>query len=598
MSNGFKKFIDTAGKSFDEIKKLINNMVMGIEDNSSDFDDYKPEKIPPRLDNPPPPMPKYPPKPFEPNSIAYPHESIPENMSQQDEFMLDKIHEMRDLEIISHNSYIVKRCALDNLIIQGDFMFDVEDDFERQAFCRLDMPIYAAMSNSQLRTYFTWRTDVRRAECPGGKKFPETDKPYVILYCFELMNKIGGISSDEAFDGLCAVWENCRGFIPYLNRVMPRWIKDFYAFNNVSGELPKFPEDEQSRAVCLAEGDFSGKLELLADNSSYPIRESVFLTDETRPLMEGAIEEVLRALSEYFKAKGLNLSEVLFGAIRTMYSWEPFANALVDLDRQDGFREVVMDLERYRKRCGKPSLERFEFSPSRGIIGFILKSAESELRVRTGKGRKLSAKIEMAQFDIRNKAKLTEAVEDTKFPSVIQRAVDVFCDKHGIFPLNKSAKSADNERSEYVRTKVEIDVSKLAKIREESDELAKKLIIPEEPPEENPEINEEQITEISEKISEDDFAERTEQFTELVRNPEDDWQILTWCLTAVQIAVLDALMRGKGAEFCRERGLLPETVYEQINTAALEHIGDVIIEDGEILEDYSDEVAKMIKSAL
>lgn len=616
--SGFKKFIDTNGKSFEEIKKLINDMVSGVVDDIVDdltefapkevrkdikqrihnsrqpaeSKEYNPEKIPPRLEelaNPPPPQSKYPFRPFEPNSVWYPHEAVPENMTPQEEFMLDKIYEMRGKEIISKNSYILIRCALDNLIVQGDFMFDVEDDFERRAFCCLDTPLYGAMSNSQLRTYFTWRTDIRNG------KFIEIDKPYIILYCYELMNKIGGISSEEAFDKLCAIWENYGESVPLLSVKLPRWIKDFYAFNNITKELPEFPENEKRRAFTLDNDDFSRKFELLADNSTYPVRESVFMTEEILPLMDGVCEYALRALSEYFKPRGLNLTEIMCGSMRTMHSWSPFQDAMVDIDRQDGFREVYTGAkERYRKKRGAPTLERFEFSPARGFIGYILKSIESELRARTGKARKLTAKTTMLQYDICNKTKLTAAVENAEFETVIPKAVDEFCDKMGIFPKKKTPKTDDSERSEYVREKVEIDVSKLDKIREESDELAKKLVIPEE----IPEINEDKITEISSKISEDDFAEQTEKFTDLIFDSEDKWQILAWCLTATQIAVLDALMQGKSAEFCREHSLLPETVYEQINTAALENIGDVIIENGEILEDYSEEIEKIINSAL
>lgn len=615
--SGFKKFIDTNGKSFEEIKKLINDMVSGVVDDivddltefapkevrkeikqkihdtnqSAESREYKPEKIPPRFEelaNPPPPQSKYPFRPFEPNSVWYPHEAVPEHMTPQEEFMLDKIYEMRGKEIISKNSYILIRCALDNLIVQGDFMFDVEDDFERRAFCCLDMPLYGAMSNSQLRTYFTWRTDIRRG------KFPEIDKPYIILYCYELMNKIGGISSEEAFDKLRALWENYGKSVPMLDAKLPRWIKDFYAFNNIVGELPNFTENEKRRVFTL-DDDFSGKFELLAENSSYPIRESVFMTEEILPLMDGVCEYALRALSEYFKPRGLNLTEILCGSMRAVHSWSPFEGAMVDIDRQDGFREVYTGTkERYRKKRGSPMLERFEFSPARGFIGYILKSIESELRARTGKARKLTAKTSMLQYDICNKTKLTAAVENEKFKTVIPKAVDEFCDKMGIFPKKKAAKTDDSERSGYVREKVEIDVSKLEKIREESDELAKKLVIPEE----ISEIDEDKITEISSKISEDDFAEQTEKFIDLVVDSEDKWQILSWCLTATQIAVLDALMRGKSAGFCRERGLLPETVYEQINTVALENIGDVIIENGEILEDYQAEVNRIIKEHL
>lgn len=616
--SGFKKFIDTNGKSFEEIKKLINDMVSGVVDDivdditefapkevrndikqkirdvreSAQTKEYKPEKIPPRLEeltNPPPPQSKYPFRPFEPNSIWYPHEAVPEHMTPQEEFMLDKIYEMRGMEIISKNSYILIRCALDNLIVQGDFMFDVEDDFERRAFCCLDTPLYGAMSNSQLRTYFTWRTDIRHG------KFTEIDKPYIILYCYELLNKIGGISSEEAFGKLCAIWENYGESVPLLDVKLPRWIKDFYAFNNITGELPEFPESEKRRVFTLDNDDFSRKFEFLADNSTYPIRESVFMTEEILLLMDGVCESALRALSEYFKPRGLNLTEILCGSMRTVYSWSPFQDAMVDIDRQDGFREVYTGArERYRKKRGSPALERFEFSPSRGFIGYILKSIESELRIRTGKARKLTAKTAMLQYDICNKTKLTAAVENEEFKTVIPKAVDEFCDKMGIFPKKKTAKTDDSERSEYVREKVEIDVSKLEKIREESDDLAKKLVINEE----ISEIDEDKITEISGKISEDDFAEQTEQFTDLVIDSEDKWQILAWCLTATQIAVLDALMCGKGAEFCRERGLLPETVYEQINTLALENIGDIIIENGEILEDYQTEVGRIVKEHL
>lgn len=35
--------------------------------------------------------------------------------------------------------------------------------------------------------------------------------------------------------------------------------------------------------------------------SSYNLRGSIFLTDETRPLMEGALESALTALDGYFK---------------------------------------------------------------------------------------------------------------------------------------------------------------------------------------------------------------------------------------------------------------------------------------------------------
>lgn len=607
MSDKFNKYIDTKGRSLGEVREVIYKVLAecyGKNAARADSDDersavnrtsseirksaesweYKSEKIPVIKFEPiefdPPPPPRYPLRPFEPNSVYYPHESIPEDLNPQDEFMFDKIYEMRGLEKISRNRYIVKRCALDNLIIQGDFMADVEDDFERKAFFGLDMPLYAAMSNSQLRTYFTWRTDFRRGKILG------TDISYVILYCFELMNKIGVTSSDEAFDKLCAIWENRSLFTPHLETVMPNWIKDFYAFNNITRELPNFPA-KNPRAFSLEDGVFSGKFELLAEYSAYPIGESAFLTDETRPLMDGACAAVLNALSEYFAKRELNLSEILCGSIRTYYSWEPFKDALVDLDRQDGFHDTDLGFgERYCKKRGKPALEYFDFSPSRGIIGYILKSAESELRVRTGKGRRITANVQMMRYDICNRTKLSSAIEDAEFTAVISKSVNDYCDKHGIFMLKKSAKTAKNESSEYVREKVQIDVSKLEKIREESDALAQKLIIPEA----------DEIEEVKPA-----HTEKLPETTNDIRVPDDlsqEWQNLARSLSSAHIGILNALMSGNGTVFCRERNLMPETVFEEINSSALEQIGDVIIENGEILEDYSAEIMKIIKSVL
>ena len=78
----------------------------------------------------------------------------------------------------------------------------------------------------------------------------------------------------------------------------------------------------------------------------------------------------------------------------------------------------------------------------------------------------------------------------------------------------------------------------------------------------------------------------------------EEWRNLARNLTATHVAVLDALMSGNGAAFCREQSLMPESVYEEINTTALDNIGDVIIESGEVLEDYSHEIEKIIRSVL
>lgn len=644
----FKKFIQTNGKSFEEIKKSINDLVNRAVDNVIDtvVDDvtqlaprdvrrsvkqsvrdarknaaegtYKPEKIPERFAKKDDPVlvrrddaPPY-------SQIYYPHEAHSDRLSPQDEYMLEKIGKMRELEICVRGQGIVKRAVELTMAEQGAFMADVEDDFTRKAFCALPQPVYAAMSNSQLRTFFTWRTDVRRG------KFHETDKPYVLLYCYELLNKIGAESSVDAFDKLLETWKGCRPFAPYLNKLMPRWLKDFYAFNDVTEKYPDIAsalgeneDDDLSEIVCDFDNEnYAGKFAFLAENSAYDINSSIFRDEKTQPLIEACCEASLHALHDYFDPFGIELSDLVCGKLKKDYTWMPFRDAIVNLDTVDGFRPVRISAgERYCVKRGEPALELFCFSPSRGFIGYLLKSVEAELRVRTGFSRKIVPKLQMLQNDFINRTKIMEATSRPEFLKVIPGAVDGYCSKNGIRAPEKRQRSrCDDEHVTYIAPKVEIDISKLAEIRENSEELSRKLIIDDyselHEPIEIPDTSEESAA----RIGDDEFSAMIDDCKEELSPHEDeelplktgdpafelldqDWRTFANNLIPIQIQILKALSEGSVRVFCKERGLLPETVFEEINTEALAAFGDVVIECGELVPDYTEDIARIVKAA-
>lgn len=634
----FKKFIQTTGKSFEEIKKTINEMVnraVGsivdtVADDVTQFapkdvrrsvkqsvrdarkkaadGSYKSERIPERGRDTNNSRSGY-------DLTHYPHESHSEQLSAQDEHMLEMIGKMRGLEICVRGQGVVKRAVELTMAEQGAFMADIEDDFPRRAFCALPQPVYAAMSNSQLRTFFTWRTDVRRGI------FHETDKPYVILYCSELLNKIGAEGSVDAFDRLLAVWNGCRGFAPYLNELMPRWLKDFYAFNDVTEKYPDISAALGERAgkdisQCVRDidgGCYSDKFDFLAENSSYDIKTSVFFGEKTRPLLDGACEAALTALEHYFTPLGIELSELVCGKLKKDYTWTPFKDAIVNLDTTDGFRPVRISAgECYCFKRGEPSLELFNFAPSRGFIGYLLKSVEAELRIKTGFGRKIVPKLQMLQNDFKNRTKLMEATSSPDFLKVIPGAVDEYCAKKGVRPSEKRSKRrVEEEYVSYAVPKVDIDVSKLAGIRDRSEELARKLII-----DEQPETHDEFETfeAAAGQIGDDEFSARIDECKEELSPHEDeelplksgdpafdeldgDWKTFANNLIPTQIKALKAMLNGNVRAFCKENGLLPETVFEQINTEALSAFGDVVIECGELVSDYVDNIALIVNAS-
>ncbi|MDE6030765.1 MAG: TerB N-terminal domain-containing protein, partial [Oscillospiraceae bacterium] len=573
-----------------EIRKKIAEVIEDAKKYSESVP--QPEKIPPRDQN----IVYYgaPNRGLTADEIAYAPEA-PDFDTDADRAMNDKITEMRKLNELFYNGYLLNQCAEISIVKQGEFMAEVTDDFGRQAFCGISKPIYGALSNPQLRTYFTWRTDVRRGV------YHETDRSYITLYCYELMNKIGVISAADALGRLLALWEGCREFAGWLDEIMPRWIKDFYAYNDLSEQYPDicscFPVKSAGFSASVSElnvGNYSDKLDYLMENSSYKLGESVFFNEQTKPLLNGAAEAALTALNKYFLERDISLFKLICGRMKRDYNWTPFVGAYVNLDRMDGFRQVrVSPVERYCVKRGEAALELFEPSPYRGFIGYILKSIESELRKRTGFHHKLTPNIKMVINDFRNRDKLIEAVSAPEFELEIIIAVNAWCDKNGIFPAKKQPKGT--EELPPAPVKVDIDVEKLSRIRAESEEIAKKLIV------EEPTHSEETISEIADRISGEDFSEKMAEYSEQEEiapqsEAADGWDGLARSLSARHIAVLRELLRGSAERYCRENNILPETVYEEINTLSLDCVGDVVIEGGEIVQDYEEEIRRLAGS--
>lgn len=524
-----------------------------------------------------------------------------------------KIEGMRRLGQRFYNGYMLRPCAEETLVQQGEYVRDVTDDFGRNCFCGIERPVYGALSTDQLRTYFTWRTLARSGV------YNRTDKPYIILYCYELLNRIGVLSAADAYNRLSGVWEGCREFCPALDKLLPRWLKDFRAYNDMGGSVLPSPaenlgQDIGGDAMDILEQRYSGKLEFLMQRSSYNLRGSIFFTPEHKAMLESALEAALTALDGYFTARGLTMFELICGRLWKDRQWVPFEGAYVDLDRMDGFHSLrISPLEQYSVKRGKPCLEVFEQAPYRYFVGWVLKGVESVLRKRTGFRYGISPNITPVLEDMTNRDKLYAAVSEPEFQEVVAQAAEKWCDDNGIFPPKKQKKRADYNYDEKpepaaaVRAPVEIDVSKLAKIRQEADETTRKLIVEE--PDTLPQTD---ITERMTEIEEDSFEEQTAGFANdyseynisaeipagesggAFNGLPEGWREFAQGLSAEDIGLLRALSGGSAEEYCRSRGVMPETEYDRINAAAMENIGDILIEDGGIIPDYAPDVENIL----
>jgi hypothetical protein len=133
----------------------------------------------------------------------------------------DKIREVFEQmrEISRHNAsyssdylrFFGRRIQQDNSNVfykQGMFMKDFEDDYEENASFSSYFPYYQMLNYEQLRTYFTWRTKVRKGE------ITDTSMSYVFMYIYELLNNIGVENPQDGLSNICLSGISKNSLIP------------------------------------------------------------------------------------------------------------------------------------------------------------------------------------------------------------------------------------------------------------------------------------------------------------------------------------------------------------------------------------------------
>lgn len=114
---------------------------------------------------------------------------------------------------------------------QGLLMADFEDDCPYNGTFKSYFPTYNAMSDRQLRGYFTWRAQVRRGN------IEETSTSFAFLYLYELICGIGVENPLDGFNKIKAFWDVYRVFEPGIDRFARVWLQDYAVFHGLDPKL-------------------------------------------------------------------------------------------------------------------------------------------------------------------------------------------------------------------------------------------------------------------------------------------------------------------------------------------------------------------------
>lgn len=487
---------------------------------------------------------------------------------------------------IDYSRFFDRRVYNDNAFIfykQGMFMKDFTDDYKDTVPFSTYFPYYQLMGYEQLRTYFTWRTDVRKGN------IADVSLSYAFLYIYELLNNIGADNPEDALDKLMHFWKKFSLYNSAIDRYMLRWLKDYHIFYELPQTFKNFVGENNLAKHYPNLVDSKNNFELLCSISKYDIRKSVFFMEDRENLVTDCFYYVIERFSQIILVKGFHFDAVIFNPTRKISAWKPFRDALFyQCIKQPDKRVVISENELYM--CNQNTWtysKELTSGNGRALVGYIFKKMESVLRLATKYKTKLTANISAVNHEII--IKLNE--QGLSLDKIISDAVFEFY-------------------REINRTVVSVNHEALSKIRQDALSIQQKLIVPE---------RDESIVSAA-PLSNMNFSDfdktATDPSTEVklnisdiqktvsVSEPDvesdsipDVWESFKNALTPTEKDALSIVLSENMElkKFADECGIMLEVLVDSINEKAMDFISDNIMnEEFEIYDEYKDNLKNLL----
>lgn len=460
---------------------------------------------------------------------------------------------------------------------QALYMEYFEDDYSELIPFSSYFPSYQQMRYDQLRTYFTWRSRVRKGD------IQKISLSYAFVYIYELLHNIGVKTPSEGLAAILYFWKSFRELDAAIDKYVLMWLKDYHVYYPDMQPFEEFAEENNLKAyypmVFCYSSDEENSLDIFCEISSYNIKGSLFYTEENKEKLKKCFYFVITRFREAFLAKRRLFEDIVFRRISREAVWAPFGNALFHPALKQPDREVVLSKrESYRCKDNKWGYKTVILSDNgRKTVGYIMKETEAVLRQETGFKRKLSAS-----------------------PAVCgEEAQDAF-DQVGISLAEFIRTAVADYIAAAGRKEVRIDVRNLVQIRTEALMTQEKLIVEEAPLADEGSAKADRVSSgDTEEVdnSSDDVPVKEDV---LINTPLDEWDRLIISLSPIELEAVSLVLNlGDIRGFAMKNHTMPEVLIDGINEKAFDCIGDTIMELGagaEIFEDYRDYLLQKLKA--
>ena len=514
---------------------------------------------------------------------------------------------------------------------QGAFMADFEDDCPYTGEFKSYYPTYNALSDRQLRGYFTWRTQVRRGV------IQKTSLSFVYLYIYELICGIGVANAHEGFAQLKEIWQTYREFSPELDRFMATWLRDYAVYHGLDPVLladdPAIAFDRALLRLVQASAPFDpavlnsidvivareedaestdqqqqpeGALALPPDEareqelleavdalSTYRVRLARSYKDYPDDLRHVVCAVYVRLLGYYRKHRVEGLIESMFGEQARM-PYTMFASAVFFETKRHENADYALDpIHWYRCRNGRwECIRTYGAREKSTLLGSVLRACDRKLR---------------------DALSYPHPIKEKKIPKYLDAMID------------KEIATWLAWKEKHAPRRIDIDLSQLAEIRSTAAEIREALLTDEEREDAPTEaLGGEVSAETSDAVPQDrSQSGRSEDCLsteetgagaskgielsarDAVMEPGDtaaegapDLGGDAGALDAVERAYLQALLAGTAPTV--PAGVSEDMLVDGINEKLFDLVGDTVIEFGaagpQVIEDYEDDVREVLAS--
>ncbi len=420
---------------------------------------------------------------------------------------------------------------------QGRLLANYEDDYPLKLKVSRYYTTYEALTDRELRSYFSWRTKVRRGD------IQESCSSFAFLYLYELINQIGVESPMDGLQKMDAFVERYGKLDGLIGCYCPEWRKAYIIYYDLPSSLIKDSEaSDKGEYYEILDSAPEQETEAIAGavKAIAPswLRRSKFYRTHTRE-MDTVIAGVLRQMCLHYRKKGgRTLCGQLFGGAKTI-PYQPFYSAVFcDPLKRNNFVYHLSDTHYFLCEGGCwLEVGRFVSSKGERKLEELMKAIDASLRSVLEPGAAIQRPAQLKWVE-----------------KIIQEEIQALLDAQ--------------KEAERAARRIAIDYSALAAIRRDAAITQEKLAIEDELEEEAPAAPPPAAPEPAP-------GERP--------------------LDGAEYRLLQCLLYGRDTRWVQQEGKMISVLLDGINEKLYDVFQDSVVEDGAVVEDYADELKEMVK---